>query len=438
MSIQEQSIKKQSFQKQSIQKQPSQSASSLFRPEALSHQQQRLFGDISLAQPVSLYLIALSLAGIFFLLMTFLLSAEHHRKERIRGYLAPSKGMLHVFAKRDGVVKEVFVKEGDLVVEGDTLATMVNPQHRGSIHLEDVLVAQLEDRIGSLQKSVADHQDLLAHEVTSSRILQAELENKLKHTLEQIELSDRELKLHEQRVQGRRRLAIAGHIPQVELNLTEERFLEHRQRKMQLHEKVLALQQEIRVALDQTTELPLRHALIERQLLRTRSELQQQLEQTRSSFRSEVKASQSGRVTSVLAHSGRNVTSSEPLLSIVPSGADLIADLYLPSRSAGLVRVGNQTRLRFDAFPYQKFGLIEAEVLQVDQSLLLPERYQHAQASEPVYRIRAHLFDQAIKLEGESYPLMAGMQVEADVLLEKRRLLDWVLAPLIGLRSRLR
>ena len=92
---------------------------SLFRAEAINNQQQRLFGEISLAQPVSLYMLSLLFALFLLVLMAFLLSTEHHRKERVRGFLVPSKGLIQVLAPQAGIVEEVFAREGTLVEMGD-------------------------------------------------------------------------------------------------------------------------------------------------------------------------------------------------------------------------------------------------------------------------------------------------------------------------------
>jgi membrane fusion protein len=55
---------------------------------------------------------------------------------------------------------------------------------------------------------------------------------------------------------------------------------------------------------------------------------------------------------------------------------------------------------------------------------------------EPLYRIRATLDAQSIDAYGRREPLQAGMQVEADVMLDRRRLIEWVFEPLLSLAGR--
>jgi membrane fusion protein len=98
--------------------------------------------------------------------------------------------------------------------------------------------------------------------------------------------------------------------------------------------------------------------------------------------------------------------------------------------------------LRYQAFPYQKFGLQGGQVVQVSRSPLqaselagvpLPKSEGEA---EPLYRITVTLDKQAVAAYGREQALAPGMQLEADVLLDRRRLIEWIFEPLLGLASR--
>jgi membrane fusion protein len=104
----------------------------------------------------------------------------------------------------------------------------------------------------------------------------------------------------------------------------------------------------------------------------------------------------------------------------------------------GFVRPGQPVRLRFEAFAYQKYGHQPGHVLQVSRTplaasemaaLALPAT---ASGGEPMFRITVALDETAHTL-----PLAAGMRLQADVLLERRRLVEWLFEPLLGLQGRL-
>ena len=106
--------------------------------------------------------------------------------------------------------------------------------------------------------------------------------------------------------------------------------------------------------------------------------------------------------------------------------------------------------LRLLACPYQKFGSQTGRVLRVSRvplqagelaALPLPTPSTGAVAAvggvgEPLYRITVALDRQAISAYGREQPLAAGMQLDADVLLDRRRLVEWLFEPVLGLAGR--
>jgi membrane fusion protein len=147
-----------------------------------------------------------------------------------------------------------------------------------------------------------------------------------------------------------------------------------------------------------------------------------------------VRAPQAGTVSAVLADAGQSVSPSSALASLVPAGAELQAHLYAPSSAIGFVRAGQTVRMRFEAFPYQKYGLVEGRVLQVSRTPLAASEVAAlalapAGSGQPLFRITVALGDSTL-------PLVAGMRLSADVLLERRRLVEWLFEPLLGWQQR--
>ena len=102
------------------------------------------------------------------------------------------------------------------------------------------------------------------------------------------------------------------------------------------------------------------------------------------------------------------------------------------------MQLGNITRLRFDAFPYQRFGFIESEIVRIDQTLMTQNEIQlPILLQEPFYRLRAKLSQQKMQAFGKAFDLKSGMLFEADIMLEKRTLIEWLLEPLYSLKGRL-
>ena len=402
----------------------------LFRSE-IADNQQRLMGAISLAQPVSIYIWMAALILIFGLVTTFLLLSEHHRKERVRGFLVPDKGLLRIHASQPATVAMIHVREGDQVAAGELLVSLVRKQSTVTgDDLGGVVVEQIQQRLHLLQQAIIDNQTLLDKKLTASEGRELALDHSIQHLNGQLKIAQSRLGIQRRRLESQRKLHASGHIPRIQLDQSEEAFLAEQLSLGQLQRQVLILAEQRQQAADVTEQLPVQSGMKANELQRQIAQLAQQLSEVESTFQPGVRAAEAGVITAVRLVEGQLVEPGDALMTVIPQDSNLIAELLLPSRSIGQIKTGDSTRLRFDAFPYQKYGLLDGEILQIDRAVL----DTRVQASpEPVYRVRAGLDAQQL---GE-HPLRSGMLVEADILLEKRRLLDWLLEPFIGFRTRL-
>jgi len=129
----------------------------------------------------------------------------------------------------------------------------------------------------------------------------------------------------------------------------------------------------------------------------------------------------------------------------VPKGAVLQAHLYAPSRAIGFVQPGADVLMRYQAYPYEKFGHAHGKVLSVSKTALPGNEISwlgnaasgNPQNNEPLYRVVVQLDAQTIMAYGKEQQLQAGMMLQADILQENRRLYEWVLEPLYSLTGKL-
>ena len=98
--------------------------------------------------------------------------------------------------------------------------------------------------------------------------------------------------------------------------------------------------------------------------------------------------------------------------------------------------------LRYQAFPYQKFGHQGGQVVQVSRAPLQPSELAGAAAGRRGGFRRAAVPDhgrldtQDVAAYGATQPLAPGMQLDADVLLDRRRLIEWIFEPVLGIAGR--
>jgi membrane fusion protein len=175
-------------------------------------------------------------------------------------------------------------------------------------------------------------------------------------------------------------------------------------------------------------------------LERELSSLDQQLAESETRSENVIVAPASGVLSVDLVTLGQTVTPSQPLAVIHPDGAALQVHLFAPSRAVGFIKADDRVNLRYQAFPYQKFGQQDGRVRSIARtalsatelaSLNLPQQEQN----EPLYRIVVEPRRQAVDVNGLPTPLQAGMAVDAYVLQETRAIYEWMLEPLLSVNG---
>lgn len=144
-----------------------------------------------------------------------------------------------------------------------------------------------------------------------------------------------------------------------------------------------------------------------------------------------VRAPVTGVISSLEAHKGQKVGLTHALLTLLPEQAELIAQLYVPVAKSGFLRLGTPIALRYDAYPYQHFGVANASIQTITQSILSDkDEVKPIHIGEPYYKVLAHLDNQFILLYGQKHPLQQGMTCTAIINGAHKKLWQWVFDPI--------
>jgi len=131
---------------------------------------------------------------------------------------------------------------------------------------------------------------------------------------------------------------------------------------------------------------------------------------------------------------GRTLSADDVALVISTGGkGPLRAALRIPSRRRGFVREGQIVRLKLDAFPYAKFGSYAARIDSISrstvQSAVSPVGASGPRVTEGDYMAWATLSDNQFKFERQRFDILPGMTATASIVIERRTIAEWVLAP---------
>lgn len=413
----------------------------LFRQEAITARAPVAIGAISLATPLSHRLSALVGVSLAASVAVWLGVGQYTRRERVSGNLMPEAGLITASARVLGTIAAIEVTEGATVHTGDALATFST--ERSTTALVDTganISAQLHQQQTRLLVDIDSAQQVADVRARDLRMQDAALGRQLNQVDAQIAIGRRQMTELSDLLSRFEGLGNKGYVSAIEVQQQRSQKAATEQQVQALTRQRVELQQQRATARNQLEELPLTTAATLNNLHRQWAQVNQSLAQNEADRASVLRAPADGVVTAVLVKRGQAVTPAQAVVSLVPLGSALEAQLWVPSQAIGFVRIGTPVVLRYNAFPCQKFGTQRGTVTAVSRSALTPSELTvvlgQASAKEALYRVNVALSHQYINVYGHPEPLKSGMAVEADLLLDKRRMIEWIFEPLYGLGRR--
>ena len=406
----------------------------LFRQQAIDEKRATGLGTIYLDISLSQRILVIAFAFVCCLLCSFLYFAEYTRREQASGILLPTAGLIEITAEAPGTVTHVHGAQGENITGGAPLISISSEKISSGVGATtDEVIAQLRSQ-----------KEKLASDIFNLNILKEKQETSLKNHIDllklqlnsangQLDLLRRQVDMNLKMLDKIRPLEIKGYISALQIQQQESGLLDQQVQLTTASRAQLDIQQQLRSQQEQLDQLPLTMQTQRHDLERKVSDIDQTLAQNELQRSSELTSPVSGVVASSLAIVGQPVTAGQILMVIAPTGSPLKARLLLPTKSIGFIKAGDKVVLRYQAFPYQKFGLHTGRVIDVARSPLLPAQASTLigqQLQEPMYTVDADIDEQEIEAYGGKQKLKPGMQIDADILLDRRTLFEWVFDPL--------
>lgn len=415
----------------------------LFRREALEAQHANRLGAICLAQPLRLRVLTLAAIAIAAVVALYLVFGSYTRRATVPGRLVPSQGLATVLAPAAGVVGELDVTEGSRVVAGQTVAVIAVPRvtlASGSSSAD--MESSLRRREEGLQSSGLGQQHLLAAQAEGLRAQLAAARAELAQIQAEAGTREQQFRISSETLARMRQLGDERYVSPAQIRQQEAAALEQLSQLQALQRDAITAGRNIAQLQQALDQIPGQRQAIEAGLQRDLAMLAQERAamQARGAF--VITAPVDGVVAAQIARPGQAVQPGQPLLTVLPGEGKLEAELLVPSRAIGFITPGDKVLLRYQAYPYQKFGHQPGTVTQVSRSALGPGELGAllgaAGGGEPLYRVTVALARQQVMAYGKPELLKPGMLLDADVLGERRRLVEWLFEPLYSLHGKLR
>lgn len=418
-------------------------ADNLFRREASPEDQHSGLGETLLAGPPSRWLWLCLILLLTTAMGLFLVLGQYTRRETVTGQLVPASGLINITALSPGTVARLHVEDGQSIQADEVLMEISSDQDTVRLGATRASIdEQLAEKEGRYRADLVSQDSVARHQREALVARESLIRRQLDQVGEQVALQAEEVEGSQALLERIEPLGKGGYISAFEIQRQQAVVRAARSRKAELQRQGLELQQQLAAAQESLAKLPLEDATRRNEIVRELANVAQSQAQNDLQRGTLFRARQGGVVAALLVKTGQMVSAGQPMITILPGDAKLQAQLLIPSRAIGFIAPGNRVILRYEAFPYQKFGQQYGRVSIVSRSALTPAEHSALTGrlppadQGPLYRVDVELDRQYVSAYGIKESIRPGMALQADVLIERRRLIEWLFEPLFGIQRR--
>jgi len=373
-----------------------------------------------------------------------------HRTERLVGLLTPVGEQTVLSSPAAGTVMARLHNEGEFVAAGTPIFQITSDRHLNNGNVTEIVGTLVSKKLDAILKESAARQDQSAIRIHQIQMQMARLAAERAMASKSVRLAQEKVKLAEQKLARASHLKEQGFISAAGVDDVQSDLLEA-QDKLELARRAEAGAIRDEEALAQQEKVETAQSALDRATLeRTSITARQEVAENDARGLTYITASRSGRISVLNATPGSAIAPGQQLGILTPASLDsvnkvqdapLYAQFFARSRGIGFIKAGQKVWMRYAAYPYENFGAAQGTVLDVTLSPIGPGELPTAQArnlirqvnsDEPLYRVDVRLASQHHAAYGQAFPLRPGMQIEAEVVLEERKIWQWLLEPLFA------
>lgn len=407
----------------------------MFRDETIKNLEKTWSGEVILMRPLSFSFYVFISIAILTIILLFISWASYTKREIGIGFIRPELGITTIVPAVSGKINKINVEEGQYVEQGDLLFSVEMDLQNKDGSLSEQQMAEIIKQIEYIESGLKNTKKLYSQKKVQIDSKIHELNDQLVSAQKKMSFLEDKLNILKEEKNSIESMMSKGLISRVEYNSRNKIFLDAQIGFIEIKETISLISGEITQLSNSKKQLTYEFTRERNNARISVSQLNQKIFDVNYSRSFFIRAPISGTISTVLVTPSNYVNSNTNVMAIVPQKNRWIAELFVPTEAIGNVSESNPVYIKYEAYPYQRFGVYEGNIKVISKTILNVDNLpRELNSLRPMYRILIDLKEQEVTLNQKKYSLQSGMMLSAELDGETRTIFQWFMGPLFDLK----
>ncbi|CAD5880210.1 microcin H47 secretion protein [Escherichia coli] len=383
------------------------------------------FGDVIVTTTYSQRAIITCSVFIFICVLLFISIADYTQKRTVNGIVYPDKGIVNIKSKQSGTLSAFYIKGGDYINTGEKLfsidASSSTQYFRNNEENYRELLSKLREVSG---RETQDNINTLnaRKKLTEEQIDQTR--NSIAIMTNQVRLLDAAIQSQQLTFNRIQEAYKKKYVSDIEKNSVEIQLIDKKMQRQSLNNEIssregqiISLKKELEDTIDRIENIQNED---KKESLQSLMKMYGIASDTESVLRAPV----AGKVAEIVERTGRFVNAGDTILTVIPQGSVNQIVAFISPELIGEIKKGTKVALKYDSYPYQRFGVEYGVIIDISRVPLQPEdiytnfglKFENA-----CFRVGIKIIERK-----ESITVIPGMSLKVEIPTRKASIIKWI------------
>lgn len=381
--------------------------------------------DVTLATTISQRVISSCVGVIFIVVVLFMFYAEYTQKRNIPGIVYPDKGIISIKSRTSGILSVLYKKSGDYVKSGESLFVIDASSSTHFFKNNEENYWEIISKLNAITRRDAQNN------VTALESRKKLTEEQLAQTMNSIEILKNQIKLLDIAIKSQeisyKKIHDAykkKYVSDIEKNNAEMQLIEKKMQRQSLENEVLSKEDQVISLNKDLNETSVRIKDVKNEYEKESAQSLMKMNTFASDAESILHSPTAGKVAEIVERTGSFINAGETILTIIPKGSVNQIVAFISPDLIGEIKKGTRVSLKYDSYPYQRFGVEHGVITDISTVPLQPEDiYTNfgIKFEKASFRLGIEITDHQRNIN-----IIPGMSLKVEIPTRKASIIKWL------------